>query len=79
MKIPSFQGRTNPKVYLEWEKKIDLIFYCHNYSEEMKVNLAVIEFTDYAIIWWDQLVTNRRRNNERPRSEERRVGKECRP
>uniref|UniRef100_A0A2N9FXB1 RNA-directed DNA polymerase n=1 Tax=Fagus sylvatica TaxID=28930 RepID=A0A2N9FXB1_FAGSY len=39
MKIPSFQGRTDPEV---------------------------IEFTDYAIIWWDQLVTNRRRNTERP-------------
>ncbi|XP_035544624.1 uncharacterized protein LOC118348007, partial [Juglans regia] len=34
--------------------------------EEKKVKLAVIEFTDYAIIWWDQLVTNRRRNYERP-------------
>uniref|UniRef100_A0A2N9EWA1 CCHC-type domain-containing protein n=1 Tax=Fagus sylvatica TaxID=28930 RepID=A0A2N9EWA1_FAGSY len=66
MKIPSFQGRTDPEVYLEWEKKIDLVFDCHNYSEEKKVKLAVIEFTDYAIIWWDQLVTNRRRNNERP-------------
>jgi hypothetical protein len=42
------------------------MFDCHNYSEEKKVKLAVIEFTDYAIIWWDQLVTNRRRNNERP-------------
>uniref|UniRef100_A0A2N9FQI2 Reverse transcriptase domain-containing protein n=1 Tax=Fagus sylvatica TaxID=28930 RepID=A0A2N9FQI2_FAGSY len=66
MKIPSFQGRTDPEVYLEWEKKIDLVFNCHNYSEEKKVKLAVIEFTDYAIIWWDQLVTNRMRNNERP-------------
>uniref|UniRef100_A0A2N9F1V6 Reverse transcriptase domain-containing protein n=1 Tax=Fagus sylvatica TaxID=28930 RepID=A0A2N9F1V6_FAGSY len=66
MKIPSFQGRTDLEVYLEWEKKIDLVFDCHNYSEEKKVKLAVIEFTDYAIIWWDQLVTNRRRNNERP-------------
>jgi hypothetical protein len=66
MKIPSFQGRTDPEVYLEWEKKIDLVFDCHNYSEEKKVKLAVIEFTDYAIIWWDQLMTNRRRNNERP-------------
>uniref|UniRef100_A0A2N9H125 Retrotransposon gag domain-containing protein n=1 Tax=Fagus sylvatica TaxID=28930 RepID=A0A2N9H125_FAGSY len=66
MKIPSFQGRTDPEVYLEWEKKIDLVFDCHNYSEEKKVKLAVIEFTDYAIIWWDQLVTNRRRNTERP-------------
>jgi hypothetical protein len=42
------------------------VFDCHNYSEEKKVKLAVIEFTDYAIIWWDQLVTNRRRNTERP-------------
>ena len=42
------------------------MFDCHNYSEEKKVKLAVIEFIDYAIIWWDQLVTNRRRNNERP-------------
>jgi hypothetical protein len=30
------------------------------------VKLAVIEITDYASIWWDQLVTNRRTNHERP-------------
>ena len=47
-------------------EKNNLVFDCHNYSEEKKVKLAVIAFTDYAIIWWDQLVTNRRRNNERP-------------
>uniref|UniRef100_A0A2N9FGW5 Retrotransposon gag domain-containing protein n=1 Tax=Fagus sylvatica TaxID=28930 RepID=A0A2N9FGW5_FAGSY len=66
MKILFFQGRTDPEVYLEWEKKIELVFDYHNYSEEKKVKLAIIEFTDYAIIWWDQLVTNRRRNYERP-------------
>ncbi|RVW47867.1 Transposon Ty3-I Gag-Pol polyprotein [Vitis vinifera] len=53
------------EVYLEWEKKVEFIFECHNYSKEKKVKLAVIEFTDYAIIWWDQLVMNRRRNYER--------------
>lgn len=26
MKIPSFQGRNDPNVYLEWERKVDLIF-----------------------------------------------------
>ena len=66
MNIPSFQGRNDPEAYLEWEKKVELIFDFHNYSEEKKVRLAVIEFTDYAIIWWDQLVSNRRRNHERP-------------
>uniref|UniRef100_A0A2N9EC96 Reverse transcriptase n=1 Tax=Fagus sylvatica TaxID=28930 RepID=A0A2N9EC96_FAGSY len=64
-RYPSFQGKNDPEAYLEWEKKVELIFECHNYSEEKKVKLAVIEFTDYAIIWWDQLVMNRRRNHER--------------
>ena len=59
VKIPSFQGKNDPEVYLEWEKKVEFIFECHNYSEEKKVKLAVIEFTDYALIWWDQLVMNR--------------------
>jgi hypothetical protein len=66
MKIPSFQGKNDLEAYLEWEKKVELIFECHNYSEEKTVKLAVIEFTDYAIIWWDQLVMSRRRNQERP-------------
>jgi hypothetical protein len=34
MKILSFQGRTDPEAYLECEKQIELIFDCHNYSEE---------------------------------------------
>ena len=66
MKIPSFQGKNDPEVYLEWEKKVEFIFECHNYSKEKKVKLAMIEFSDYAIIWCDQLVMNRKRNNERP-------------
>ena len=60
MKIPSFQGRNDLEAYLEWEKKVEMVFDCHHYFEEKKVKLAAIEFTDYAIIWWDQLVTTRR-------------------
>ncbi|KAH9724547.1 Endonuclease [Citrus sinensis] len=66
LKIPFFQGKHDPEAYLEWEKKVELVFDCHNYSEEKKVKLAAVEFTDYAIIWWDQLVLTRRRNRERP-------------
>ena len=60
MKIPSFQGRNDPEAYLEWEKKVEMVFDCHHYSEENKVKLEMVEFTDYAIVWWDQLVTNQR-------------------
>ena len=31
MKIPPFQSRNEPEAYLGWEKKIELIFDCHNY------------------------------------------------
>ena len=37
---------------------------CYHYSENKKVKLAIIEFSDYAIVWWDQLVLNKRRNRE---------------
>ena len=45
---------------MEW------VFDCHNYSELKKVKLATIEFSNYAIVLWDQLVVNRRRNREYP-------------
>ncbi|KAL4318322.1 hypothetical protein GQ457_18G007920 [Hibiscus cannabinus] len=64
--IPPFHGKTDPEAYLAWEKKIEHIFECHNYSELKKVKLDAIEFVDYALIWWDQLTSSRRRNGERP-------------
>ncbi|KAA3477707.1 mutant gag-pol polyprotein [Gossypium australe] len=55
VQIPSFQGRINLEAYLEWEKKIEL------------VKIAIIEFSNYAIIRWDQLTLNRKHNEERPK------------
>ncbi|RDY00577.1 hypothetical protein CR513_16213, partial [Mucuna pruriens] len=65
MTIPTFQGKNDPEVYLEWERKVEHVFDCHNYSEEKKVKLVVVEFTDYASIWCDQFVINKCRNGER--------------
>ncbi|XP_042446410.1 uncharacterized protein LOC122031356 [Zingiber officinale] len=66
LSIPLFQGKNDPDVYIEWERKVELVFDCHNYSEEKKVKLAAVAFIDYAIIWWDQLTLSRRRNRELP-------------
>jgi len=41
LKIPSFQGKNDPEMYLDWEKRVDWIFYCHNYSKVKKVKLVV--------------------------------------
>ena len=50
IKIHIFQERNDPDMYLEWERKVDLIFKCHNYSKDKKLKLASAEFCDYAII-----------------------------
>ena len=65
-KIPPFQGKSDPESYLQWEKQLELIFDCHQFSEEKKVKLAVTQFSDYAIAWWDHLIISRRRNLEYP-------------
>ncbi|CAL1402444.1 unnamed protein product [Linum trigynum] len=64
--IPPFRGTINPDHWLDWERKVELIFDCHRYSEKKKVMLAALEFSEYALIWWDQLNTKRRRNRQRP-------------
>ncbi|GKV05420.1 hypothetical protein SLEP1_g17437 [Rubroshorea leprosula] len=66
MKIPPFQGKNDPDVYLEWQKKVELVFDCHIYSEEKKVKLAAVEFTNYIVVWWDQLMLSQHRNRECP-------------
>jgi hypothetical protein len=43
-----------------------MIFNIHRYSEEKKVKLVVVEFTNYVMVWWERLVVERRRNRERP-------------
>ncbi|XP_027155584.1 uncharacterized protein LOC113755923 [Coffea eugenioides] len=65
IKIPSFQGKSDPEEYLEWEHRLEMVFDCQSYTEEEKVKLAILEFTDYAIVWWEQDKTSRRRNRER--------------
>ena len=34
--------------------------------KKKKVNIVVVEFTDYVMVWWERLVVERRRNRERP-------------
>ncbi|XP_019089029.1 PREDICTED: uncharacterized protein LOC109127902 [Camelina sativa] len=66
LKIPPFHGKNDPDAYLEWEKKMELVFRCQDYSDRKKVQVAATEFYDYAINWWDQLVTSRMRRRVQP-------------
>ncbi|CAL9238576.1 unnamed protein product [Arabidopsis halleri] len=66
LKIPPFHGKNDPDAYLEWEKKIEIVFNLQHYTEINRVRVATTRFYDYALSWWDQLVTSRRRNQEHP-------------
>ena len=44
--------------------RVEQIFDNHRYSEERKIRFASLEFSGYALIWWDQL----NRNDTRPES-----------
>jgi hypothetical protein len=65
LKILAFQEKNDLEVYLEWEKKMKWSFKCHKYPKPKKVKLVVIAFTEYVIVWWDQLVKNHMRNYEK--------------
>ena len=42
------------------------MFVCQEYTEANKVTVAAIEFYDYALSWWDQVVTTKRRLGDDP-------------
>ncbi|XP_040966211.1 uncharacterized protein [Gossypium hirsutum] len=61
------RGREQPiENHDEEESEGDHLSEQGNPQRFQRNRLAAIEFSDYAIVWWDQLVTSRRRNGERP-------------
>ena len=37
VKIPTFKGTYDPKVYLKWKMKVEKVFACYNYNEEKNI------------------------------------------
>jgi len=66
MKIPTFKRKRDPDLYLDWERKVEAIFDCHNYSEGKKVKLVVVEFSDYVASWWKKFCRDKIDNGELP-------------
>ena len=57
--MPSFTGKEDLDAYIEWEEKCDQIFRIHGFSEAKRVDLVVMEFSGYALTWWNQLQDDR--------------------
>ena len=56
--IPKFTGKEDPDAYFDWEEQCDQIFRIHNLADPKRVNLACVEFSGYALTWWNQLQEN---------------------
>ncbi|XP_021311863.1 uncharacterized protein LOC110433677 [Sorghum bicolor] len=59
--IPKFNGKESADDYFEWETKVEQIFDLYPYPPVKKAKLAAIEFSGYAITWWNQVCTELRR------------------
>jgi len=64
LRILTFHGKSDVEAYLDWELKIEQIFTCHEIRNDKKVELATLEFQNYALLWWDKLVKERVRYGE---------------
>jgi len=64
LKIPSFRGSSSPEEYLGWIQKVEMVFEWYEYFEERKCKVAALEFTNYALLWWENLKIQRRRDGE---------------
>jgi hypothetical protein len=53
--IPKFTGKESVYEYLNRAEQCDQIFRVHSFSYQHRVNLASVEFSGYALTWWNQL------------------------
>ncbi|KAG7536936.1 Integrase catalytic core [Arabidopsis suecica] len=63
---PTFAGKSDPEVYMDWERRLEHIFECYSYGERRKVAVAAAQLTDNALAWWDRNVAERRRQRFGP-------------
>jgi len=55
LNVPRFTGKENADEFLEWVEQCDQIFRVYNLFDQRRINLASVEFSGYALTWWNQV------------------------
>jgi hypothetical protein len=55
LKIPAFKGKIDPEAYLDWKKKMEMIFDIHRYSKRLVVERK--RNRERPISTWEELKT----------------------
>jgi len=66
LQIPIFHGKSDVDAYLNWEIKIEQIFTSYGIRDDKKLKLATLEFQNYALVWWTNVVKDWKRYGEPP-------------
>lgn len=64
--MSKLSGGTDPEEYLSWAIKEDKIFRVHNFDEAKKMEMASLEFAEYVLIWWEQVLERRQEQGKPP-------------
>ena len=64
--IPPFYGQSSPDEYITWVTKVDMAFSHHDYMEYKQMRMALLEFHDYALTWWQEFLRGQRQYNGVP-------------
>jgi hypothetical protein len=54
--IPKFLGK-DAEEYLNWEMRIESLWRLHECTDDRKIQLAILEFDEYAMSWWNNVVS----------------------
>ena len=63
---PSFDGRLDPRVYIDWQLTMDRYFCWHDMFESRKIRFAVMKLTRQARQYWKNLERMMRYRREDP-------------
>ncbi|XP_056864141.1 uncharacterized protein LOC130511252 [Raphanus sativus] len=57
LKIPPFHGKVDPDAYLEWEKKIEIVFNSRHYTNAQRIQFAATERMnqEYPVDTWKEM------------------------
>ena len=62
--LPLYDGKFDPKAYIDWELKVDNEFDEHDLSEKQKIYIASNVLTEFALLEWKHIC----RHNKVPES-----------
>ena len=53
--LPLYDGKFDPKAYIDWELKVDNEFHEHDLSEKQKICIASNILIEYALLEWKHI------------------------